>query len=101
MTCFRLLAFVLPQILLLMLLGGHFDLLGGWNHTHGGFAVLILLFGITPILTLGLFVAEILQIRKRQKSGDKTPHLKPLKVAIFLCLETLTINLFILFQVRM
>lgn len=100
MTIFRFISSFLPQLLLLLLLGGYLDLLGGWNHTHSGFISLLILFLVSPIFTQALLIIEIIRFRKLRRQS-KESSLLWLVVALFLCLETLSINLLILSQVRM
>lgn len=101
MIFFRLYVITLPQTLLLLLLAAQFDLLGGWNHSEAGFHALVLLFLTTPLFTLTLLILELVRYRKQyRQQPDQATFLWP-GVALFLCLETLTINLFVLSQFRM
>ncbi|PLX91013.1 MAG: hypothetical protein C0619_08365 [Desulfuromonas sp.] len=101
MIIFRLYVITLPQTLLLLLLAAQFDLMGGWNHSEAGFHALILLFLTAPIFTLVLLVLELVRYRKQyRQQPDQVTFLWP-GVALFICLETLSINLFILTQFRM
>ncbi|MDT8420170.1 MAG: hypothetical protein RQ754_07035 [Desulfuromonadales bacterium] len=101
MIVFRLYVITLPQTLLLLLLATWFDLLGGWNHSDAGFHALILLSLATPFFTLALLVLELVRYRRQYRQHpDQATFLWP-GVALFLCLETLSVNLFILSQLRM
>jgi len=84
-----------------MLVGGQLDLLGGWNHTDAAFGVLITLFLVTPVTTAVLLVVETIKYRKHATRGKETGSLSMPGLAIFLFLEALAIDMFILSQVRM
>jgi len=101
MTVFRFIAFALPQILVLLLLGGWLDLLGGFNHTDAGFGVLIILFVLNPAVTFILLVVEAIKYRKFVKHNQGTGSLRWRNIAIFLLVETFATNLFILSQVKL
>ena len=101
MLVFRTIVALLPQILLLLLVGAKLDLLGGWNHTDSGFGVLIALFLVTPVATAILLVVETVRYRRHVKrERERRSFLIP-GFAIFLLLEALAIDLFILSLVRM
>ncbi|MGH9960922.1 MAG: hypothetical protein ACREBC_28030 [Pyrinomonadaceae bacterium] len=95
MAAFRIIVALLPQILLLMLIGGKLDLLGGWNHTDSAFGVLITLFLVTPVATAILLIVETVKYRKVTGSYLQSGF------AVLLFLEALAIDSFILSQVRM
>jgi len=101
MVIFRSFAAALPQILILLLLGGSFDLLGGWNHTDAAFGVLILLFAVAPLMTAILLIVEIVRYRRLASGGSGSRSFLMPGVAIFLFVESLTINIFILSQAKM
>lgn len=84
-----------------MLVGGRLDLLGGWNHTDSGFGVLILLFFVTPLATAILLVVEAIQYRKDARRENATGSFLMPGLAIFLFLEALALDLYILSQLRM
>lgn len=64
MLLLRIIAIALPQTLVLMLIGGWFDLLGGWNHTDSGFGILILLFLLNPVVVVIYLIIETMRYRK-------------------------------------
>ena len=101
MFILRLIAITLPQLLLLLPLAASLDLLGGWNNTDAGFSALLVLFLMTPIVTLNLLIFEIVRYLKAKKILPERPPRVWIGVAIFLCAETLAINLAILSQLRM
>lgn len=101
MVIFRSLSAALPQILILLLLGGSFDLLGGWNHTDAAFGVLILLFVVAPLMTAILLIVETVRYRKLANGGNKAQSLSMPAVAVFLLVESLATDLFMLSQVKM
>ena len=100
MKVLRFLAITLPQILVLLLIGGSLDLLGGWNHTDSAFSTLIILFLVNPIVTLLLLIVEIIKYRRSKRQGDTMSFFMP-GFAIFLFIEALLTNVVILSQVRM
>jgi hypothetical protein len=95
MKMLRLLALLLPQLLVLLLIGGSFDLLGGWNKTDEAFSLLVILFLFNPLITGG-FLA-IAMARRRREAAPPTD----LALASVLLAESLLTNLLILSQVRM
>lgn len=101
MLFLRIIAIALPQILVLMLIGGWFDLLGGWNHTDAGFNILILLFLLNPVVTAVYLIVESLRYRKPGKPGYENRSFLMPAVAIFIFVEVFTTNLFLLSQARM
>jgi len=98
---FRIIVALSPQILLLLLVGAKLDLLGGWNHTDSAFGVLITLFLVTPVATATLLVVETIKYRKHVTKENVTGSFLMTGVAIFLFLEVLAIDIFILSQVKM
>jgi len=92
---------LLPQILLLLLVGGKLDLLGGWNHTDSAFGVLIALFLVTPLATAILLVVETIRYRRHVKRERETRSFLMPGLATLLFLEALAIDIFILSQLRM
>ena len=101
MLVFRTIVALLPQILLLMLVGGKLDLLGGWNRTDSALGVLILLFLVTPVATAILLVVEIIKYRRHGKRERERRSFVMPGFAMLLFIEALAIDLFILSQVRM
>ena len=101
MFLLRVIAIALPQILILILVGAALDMLGGWNHTDSGFGVLILLFLLNPVMAVILLIVESIHYRKLDKQSDATrPFFMP-GLAIFLFVEVLVTNLYLLSQVKM
>ena len=101
MNAFRFVVAALPQLLLLLLAGARLDLLGGFNRTDAGFGVVVALFLVTPVATAALVVVEAMRRRRRLRQDGVTRSSGMLAFAIFLLLEALAVNLFILTQVRM
>ena len=97
----RLIASALPQILILLFLGGWLDLLGGFNHTDLGFNTFMLLFLATPIITLIFIIVESLKYRKYVKYNQGNGSLLWRNISIVLFIETLAICLLILSTFRM
>jgi hypothetical protein len=98
---FRAIVALLPQILLLLLVGDRFDLLGGWNRTDTGLNVLILLFLVTPVATAFLLVVEMVRYSLRVMRGIEPRSLAMPGLAILLFLEAIVIDVFVMSQVRM
>jgi hypothetical protein len=95
-----LVAGLLPQVMLLLLLGGRLDLLGGWNNTDAASGTLMLLFIVTPLVAAAWWIVELLAYRVSGKAGL---HPSPGRVwlAATVLVESLAIDLFILSQLRM
>lgn len=101
MIVLRIFAIALPQILVLLLIGGSLDFLGGWNHTDSAFGTLIILFLLNPIVTLILLIVELIKYRKSKKrEGEALSFFMP-GLAIFLFVQALLINVVILSQVKL
>ena len=104
MSVFRLVVAALPQLLLLMLVGGRFDLLFGWNRTDSAFGVLIALFLVTPFAAAALLVVEIIRHwrQSRRDSGPESARsFRWVALAIFILLEALAVDLLVLSQMHM
>lgn len=104
MSVFRLVVAALPQLLLLMLVSGRFDLLGGWNRTDSAFGVLLALFVVTPLATAALLVVETFRHRRHHRGDDGTHSFRSFRrvaLAIFLFLEALAVDLLVLSQAHM
>ena len=101
MTKFRIAVTTLPQILVLLLLGGWLDLLWGFNHTEAGLNVLVFLFLLNPVVTLILLIVETIKYRILVKKNKGTGSLRWRRISIALFIEALVTNLFILSQLRM
>lgn len=101
MTFFRIIVALLPQVLILLFVGGSFDLLGGFNRTDAGFTTLIALFLVTPVATLVLLAVEIVRYILKAGRKDATRSFAMPAVAILLFFETLAVDLYILSQFRM
>jgi hypothetical protein len=98
---FRIIVALLPQILLLLDVGGSLDLLGGLNRTDTGLNLLILLFLATPVATAFLLVVEMVRYGLQVKRGIEPRSFAMPGLAIALFLEALAIDVFIASQVRM
>jgi hypothetical protein len=98
---FRIVVTTLPQILVLLLLGGWLDLLWGFNHTEAGLTVLVFLFLLNPVVTLILLIVETIKYRILVKKNKGTGSLRWRRMSIVLFTEALVTNLFILSQLRM
>ena len=101
MAVFRIVVALLPQVLLVLIFGGRFDLLGGLNRADAGFGILIALFLVTPPATLVLLVVEAVRYFLGAKRDDARRCFLMPAVAIFLFLEALAVDVYILSMVRM
>ena len=101
MAGFRIVVALLPQVLLVLIFGGRFDLLGGLNRTDAGFGILIALFLISPLATAALLAVEfgryLLLVRRKVAARS---FLMP-AVAIVLLLEALGVDVYMLSLMRM
>ena len=101
MAGFRIVVALLPQVLLVLIFGGRFDLLGGLNRTDAGFGILIALFLISPLATAALLAVEfgryLLHVRRKVAARS---FLMP-AVAIVLLLEALAVDVYMLSLMRM
>jgi hypothetical protein len=100
-TYFRVIVALLPQVLIVLLVGGSLDLLGGFNRTDAGFGTLVVLFVVTPVATFVLLVVEIVRYLLLIKRKEATRSFAMPAVAIVLFLEALAVDLYVLSQVRM
>jgi len=101
MAALRILVASLPQVLLVLLIGGKYELLGGWNHTDSAFGTLIVLFLVTPLAAAILLVIEATRYLVRVRRKDEARSFVMPAVAIFLFLEALAVDLYVLSQVKM
>jgi hypothetical protein len=90
MKILRWLAVLLPQLLVVLLLGSRFDLLFGWNNTDAATGTLMALFVLSPLVTGARLIAEWF-------AGNRGSRI----VAAFLFAEALAINTYILSQLKM
>ena len=99
MTLFRCASIVLPQVLILLFWAGSHDLLGGWNQTDDAMLTLLVLFLLTPVMTLALLVTETVRSSKREQTGKHSALWIGLAGVLFI--EALVIDFYLLTQVRM
>ena len=90
MKFLRWLAVLLPQLLVILLLGSSFDLLGGWTSTDAATGLVMTLFILSPLVAGVRLVAEWF-------AGNRGSRI----VASALLVEALAIDLFILSQLQM
>ena len=100
MTFFRCSAIVLPQILILLLVAGSHDMLGGWNQTDDAMATVLILFLLSPSAMLALLVTEIVRGYKANK-GERGRKILFMGLAMVFFVESLAIDLYLLSQLRM
>jgi hypothetical protein len=100
MKIFRWIAYSIPQLLILLILGGRFDLLYGLNHTDAGFMLLIVVFVASPVVSMLLMIIELIRYFHRRHRERRLSFLMP-GISIFLMIEALMLEVFILSLVRM
>jgi len=101
LAAFRILVALLPQLLIVLDVGGRYDLLFGLNRTDAGFSILIALFLVTPIATIVLLLVEVIRYLVKVKRKDPARSFLMPAVAIFLFLEALAVDLYMLFSFKM
>lgn len=101
MKVFRVIAFSLLQLLILLHVGARFDLLFGFNRTDAGFTTLLFLFVLVPLFTLAWLLAEItISIVLAKRRNKKMSFLMP-GLALLILLESVVVDIFLLSQARM
>ena len=102
MISLRSIGAVLPQSLLLLIIGSQLDLHSRWNQASPEFVgAVIVLFVIGPVFATFLLIVEIVKYRKRKHSGYGSQTLIFIGLAIFFLIEALIINGFIFSQFGM
>jgi len=101
MTVLRFIVAALPQILVLLFLGGGLDLIGGFNQTDVGFSIFIILFLVTPFATFIFLIVETVKYQRLVKYNKGSGSLAWRNISIILFIEALAISLFILSTFRM
>ncbi len=100
MTLVRLIVAALPQLLLLLAVGGALDLLGGWNHTDGAMGALLGLIILSPVATALLLGLEAAGAFRQRRRGVRPVTFRP-GLAALLFAEALVIDGVLLTQMRM
>jgi uncharacterized membrane protein len=96
MVIIRVIGGALPQILILLVFGTQLGLFGGWNNATLEFlGLLAVLFLFSPIVTAALLIIETVRYRKIGR-GQGRPSWRMLGLAIFLFVEALVVDGFIL-----
>ena len=93
-------AIALPQILILLLVGGANDMLGGWNQTSAALTTVISLFLLGPVTALALLITEAIKCYKANR-GERRGAIFFIGLAVILLVESLAIDLYFLSQLRM
>ena len=100
MPFFRCIAITLPQVLILLLLAGSHDMLGGWNQTDDAMGTVLILFLLSPAAMLALLITEIVRCYKANREERRRTFLF-IGLAIIFFVESLAIDLYFLSQLRM
>lgn len=100
MPLFRVIAMVLPLLLISLLVAGSKDMLGGWNQTDNALSTVLTLFLLGPVVTLSLLVAEIVRYYKKRQ-GERGKTLLFIGLAILFFIEALAVDFYLLTQLRM
>lgn len=101
MRIFRWIAYSLPQVLIILILGGRFDLLFGLNHTETGFMLFITVALVSPVVVALLMSVELILYSYRQRDLNSRPSFRMPAISIILVIETLALDIYILSLVRM
>jgi hypothetical protein len=87
-----------PQLLLLLVIGNYFHLLGSWVQTLSGLRVLVALFVAGPLLALAWLLALVVSNgRGRSRGGAR----QPLWPAALLLVQATAVDLWFLSQLHM
>jgi hypothetical protein len=100
MNFFRTVAFALPQILIVLLIGGSNDMLGGWNQTDDAMLTVVALVLLSPVTALALLVTEIVKGYKANQ-GERGMAFLFIGLGVLLLVEALAIDLYFLSLLRM
>lgn len=100
MPFFRVTAMILPQALILLLVAGSNDMLGGWNQTDDAMLTVLYLFLLSPLVALALLITEIVRGYKARK-GERSRLLPFIGLALIIFAESLVIDFYFLTQLRM
>lgn len=100
MPLFRVIAMVLPLLLISLLVAGSKDMLGGWNQTDNALSTVLTLFLLGPVVTLSLLVTEIVRYYKKRQ-GERGKALLFIGLAILFFIEALAVDFYLLTQLRM
>ena len=100
MPFFRFIAIALPQILILLLVAGSNDMLGGWNQTSDAMVTVLVLVLLSPIVVLALLITEIVKCYKANK-GKRGMTFLFIGLEVILLVEALAIDLYFLSMLRM
>ena len=101
MKVLRGIAILLPQLVIVLLIGARFDLLFGFNRTDTGFNTLLFLFVLVPTINLIWLIVEIIiSARAAKRHHRRMSFLLP-GLALFFFLESVFIDLFMLLHARM
>jgi hypothetical protein len=101
LAALRIVVALLPQVIILLLIGGSHDWLFGFNRTDAGFSTLIALFLVTPVATAALLVVEVVRylLQVRRKAPDRSFGTPALAIVLFI--EALAVDVYLVFGVRM
>ncbi len=101
MLFIRIIIIALPQIFLFLIIGARLDWLGGWNHESRSFDIMVMLFIVIPIFTAALLFGESVRYYRKVKSKDETRSILLPVLALLIFIEALSIDFYMLTQLRM
>jgi len=81
----------IPQVLLVLLVGGRYDLLLGLNRTDAGFNLLLLFFILAPASSALFLLAEAVSCHRKRKRNE-TISVRQTVVAALVFLESLALD---------
>lgn len=94
-------AILLPQAVILLIAGGRFDLLFGFNRTDAGFGTLLFLLALAPPIGLMWFLVETVMAIGHAKRNNRAVSLLMPAIAFFFFLESLCAAVYMVLQFRM
>ena len=87
--------------MLILVVGAKFDLIFGFNHMDSGFAVLLCLFILAPLLNLSWLIAEIIRSVRHLRHRIRAQSLLLPAISLFFLVESIAIDLYIVLHARM
>ena len=98
---FRGVAIFLTQLPLVLFVGGKFDLIFGFNRMDSGFALLLFLIVLVPLLNLSWIIIEIIRSFKLSRHKNRAATLLMPLISTFFFVESIAIDIYIASHARM